>query len=268
MTELGFDNEQDVAEAAAKRGRLGRKRNDKPIKNTRFNRLKKNPFVAFLIDLVVIVGAALVLSLLVKTFLIRSFYVPSGSMLSTLQIQDRIIVNELVPKLVPIQHGDVLVFQDPGGWLPATTDVSSANQTPFQQVGEWILSAFGLSAPDSKQHLVKRTIGLPGDHVICCNALGQLSINGTSINEVYLDNGVTPSTAKFDVIVPPNKLWMMGDNRSSSEDSRFHGDLPSKGFVDQSFVVGRAFVVSWPINHWRWLDNFGNVFKDVPQPKN
>ena len=268
MTELGFDNQQDVAETEEKRGRLGRKRATKPVKNTRLAKFKRNPIVAFFIDLVVIVGAALVLSLLVKTFLIRSFYVPSGSMLSTLQIQDRIIVNELVPKLVPIQHGDVLVFQDPGGWLPANTDPASANQSPIQQVGEWFLSAFGLSAPDSKQHLVKRTIGLPGDHVVCCNGLGQMSINGVAINEVYLDKGVAPSTMKFDVTVPANKLWMMGDNRSSSEDSRFHGDLPSKGFVDQSFVVGRAFVISWPINHWRWLDNFGDVFKDVPQPKN
>ena len=265
MTELGFDNENDVAEPSL---RDRSKRNQKPEKENWYSKLKSNAFAAFFIDLIVIVGAALILSLLVKTFLIRSFFVPSGSMLSTLQIQDRIIVNELVPNLVPVEHGDVLVFKDPGGWLPANTDANITPQTPLAQAGEWFLSAFGLAAPDSSQHLVKRTIGLPGDHIVCCSANGHLTINGVVINEVDLDKGVEPSSMKFNVVVPAHKLWMMGDNRSSSADSRFHTDLPSKGFVDESFVVGRAFIISWPINHWRWLDNFSNVFKDVPQPKN
>lgn len=263
MTELGFDNEPT---AEGQTSRADRKRGSKKAKSGWFARLKKNAFVAFFVDLVVIVGAALILSLLVKTFLIRSFYVPSGSMLSTLQINDRIIVNELVPNVVPVEHGDVLVFKDPGGWLGTVEPTDP--QTPWQQGTEWVLSAFGFAAPDSSQHLVKRTIGLPGDHIKCCDATGHLMINGVAINEVYLDKGIKPSLVKFDVTVPAHKLWMMGDNRSSSADSRFHMDLPSKGFVDESFVVGRAFVVSWPINHWQWLDNFSSVFKDVPQPKN
>jgi signal peptidase I len=265
MTELGFDNEQDVVEATPKRDRSHNRKN-KPVKNNWFARAKRNVFVAFFIDLIVIVGAALILSLLVKTFLIRSFFVPSGSMLSTLQIDDRIIVNELVPSMVPVEHGDVLVFKDPGGWL--AEPVVSTPKSPLEQGTEWVLSAFGVAAPDSSQHLVKRTIGLPGDHIKCCDATGHLMINGVSINEVYLDAGIQPSAVKFDVTVPAHKLWMMGDNRSSSSDSRFHVDLPSKGFVDESFVVGRAFVVSWPVSHWQWLDNFSSVFKDVPQPKN
>ena len=264
MTELGFDNEQVASASSTKNGR--RKGKNKPVKNTRWARIKRNPFVAFLIDLVVIVGAALILSLLVKTFLIRSFYVPSGSMLSTLQVDDRIIVNELVPNVVPIEHGDVLVFKDPGGWL--SVDVPSTPKSIWEQGTEWFLSAFGLAAPDSSQHLVKRTIGLPGDHIKCCDASGHLVINGVPITETYLDAGIKPSETKFDVTVPANKLWMMGDNRSRSSDSRFHTDLPSKGFVDKSFVVGRAFVVSWPANHWQWLDNFSSVFKDVPKPQN
>jgi signal peptidase I len=263
MTELGFD---ELVGDSPRRDRSTRKRNKKPIKNTRFARFKRNPFVAFFIDLIVIVGAALILSLLVKTFLIRSFFVPSGSMLSTLQIDDRIIVNELVPAVIPIEHGDVLVFKDPGGWLGEP--VAATAKSPLEQGTEWFLSAFGFAAPDSSQHLVKRTIGLPGDHIKCCDATGHLMINGVAINEVYLDKGIEPSLLKFDVTVPENKLWMMGDNRSSSSDSRYHSDLPSKGFLDKSFVVGRAFVVSWPINHWQWLDNFSSVFKDVPKPQN
>ncbi|MFM6966682.1 MAG: signal peptidase I [Rhodoluna sp.] len=209
------------------------------------------------------VGSALVLSLLIKTFLVRSFFVPSGSMLSTLQIDDRIIVNELVPNVIPIERGDVVVFKDPGGWLGP---VATTPQTPIQASVDWFLSAFGLTAPDSSQHLVKRVIGVGGDHIVCCSADGKLRINGKVITETYLDKGVKPSDVKFDVTVPEGSIWVMGDNRGNSEDSRFHGDLPSKGFVAKQFIVGRAVVISWPTAHWTWLDNFPNVFKDVPKP--
>jgi signal peptidase I len=266
MNELGFGEDNFETEPKFIRDRSNRNRRHKDT--GWLAELKKNVFMAFLIDLVVIVGAALLLSLLVKTFLIRSFFVPSGSMLSTLQIDDRIIVNELVPNVVPIERGDVVVFKDPGGWLGPAQPVATETN-PLIIGWDWFLSAFGLSpAPDSSQHLVKRVIGLPGDKVSCCDAIKHLTINGASINETYLDKGVSPSEIDFKVTVPPHKIWVMGDNRSSSADSRFHVDLPSKGFVDESLIVGRAFVVSWPLNHWQWLDNFSSVFKDVPQPKN
>jgi signal peptidase I len=231
--------------------------------DSRWNRLRKNVFFSFFVDLLVIVGSALVLSLLIKTFLIRSFFVPSGSMLNTLQLQDRIIVNELVPNVVPIERGDVVVFKDPGGWLgtPVTGD-----QNFFSATSDWFLSAFGITAPDSAQHLVKRVIGIGGDHVVCCSADGKIMINGKAITEPYVIKGAKPSDVKFDVTVPQDSIWVMGDNRSNSEDSRYHLDLPSKGFVAKKFIVGRAVVVSWPFAHWTWLDNFANVFKDVPKP--
>ncbi len=230
---------------------------------SKWSRFRKNIFVSFFIDLLVIVGSALVLSLLIKTFLVRSFFVPSGSMLETLQIDDRIIVNELVPNVIPIERGDVVVFKDPGGWLgqPVTTE-----QSPITAGVDWFLSAFGLTAPDSSQHLVKRVIGIGGDHVVCCSADGKLTINGKVINEKYLGKAINPSEVKFDVTVPIGSIWVMGDNRPNSEDSRFHGDLPSKGFVGKQFIVGRAIVISWPFAHWTWLDNYSNVFKDVPKP--
>jgi signal peptidase I len=266
MNELGFGEDNFDAEPPLRRDRRNGRH---PEESTNWiAQLKKNVFLAFLIDLVVIVGAALILSLLVKTFLIRSFYVPSASMESTLMVDDRIIVNELVPNVVPIQHGDVVVFKDPGGWL-GPVQKASTETNPLVIGWDWFLSAFGLSpAPDSSQHLVKRVIGLPGDEVSCCDAIKHLTVNGVGITETYLDKGVTPSEMDFKVVVPPHKIWVMGDNRSSSADSRFHVDLPSKGFVDESLIVGRAFVVSWPLNHWQWLDNFSSVFKDVPQPKN
>jgi signal peptidase I len=230
---------------------------------SKWSRFRKNVFVSFFIDLLVIVGSALVLSLLIKTFLVRSFFVPSGSMLETLQIDDRIIVNELVPNIVPIERGDVVVFKDPGGWLG---DPSPTVQSPLTASVDWFLSAFGLTAPDSSQHLVKRVIGIGGDHVVCCSADGKLTINGKAITETYLGKSIKPSEVKFDVTVPKDSIWVMGDNRPNSEDSRFHGDLPNKGFVGKQFIVGRAVVITWPFSHWTWLDNFPNVFKDVPKP--
>ena len=223
---------------------------------------KKNIFLAFLIDILSVFGSALILSLIIKTFLLRSFFIPSGSMLETLQINDRIFVNELVPTLIAPERGDVVVFKDPGGWLgEAPAEVSK----PWLESSvDFFLSAFGLIAPDSSQHLVKRIIGKPGDHVVCCSPSGKLEINGVEITEPYVAPGSNPSDTKFDVTVPADSYWVMGDNRGNSEDSRYHGDLPGKGFVNKSFIVGRAFVVSFPVKHWKWLDNYPDVFKAVP----
>ncbi|MEN9342628.1 MAG: hypothetical protein RIR24_215 [Actinomycetota bacterium] len=256
MTDFGQSPQGDSNQSDLK--------SSKPLSaRAKWRRLKKNVFVSFFVDLVVIVATALVLSLLVKTFLIRSFFIPSGSMLETLQIQDRIIVNELVPEVIPLQRGDVVVFRDPGNWLGP---VERPQQNFFEATGEWFLSAFGFVAPDSAQHLVKRVIGVEGDRVVCCTPEGKITINGVAIDEPYLPKDVEPSVLDFDVTVPKDSFWVMGDNRSGSEDSRYHQDLPSKGFVEKKHVVGRAFVVSWPFSHWQWLDNYPNVFKDVPKP--
>ena len=227
-----------------------------------WRKLKKNVFAAFIIDIFVIVGSALLLSLVIKTFLIRSFFIPSGSMLETLQINDRIVVNELVPSLIPVQRGDIVVFKDPGGWLTPIEDTKKTNF--WTDTADEFLGVFGITAPDSSQHLVKRVIGIGGDHVVCCDVEGKITINGVQITEPYIAKGSTPSLKEFDVTVPQDMFWVMGDNRGNSEDSRFHGNLPSKGFVPKASVVGRAFVLSWPFAHWKWLDNYPNVFKDVP----
>ena len=225
---------------------------------------KKNIFLSLLIDFVSVVGAALILSLLIKSFLLRSFFIPSGSMMETLQIDDRIFVNELVPNVIAPERGDVVVFKDPGGWLNTAPVVSK--KPPLEQGVDFFLSAFGLIAPDSSQHLVKRIIGKPGDRVVCCSPSGKIMINGTPITEPYVAPGSNPSDKTFDVTVPADSYWVMGDNRGNSEDSRFHSDLPGKGFVAKDFIVGRAFVVSWPFSHFAWLDNYADVFKNVPKP--
>ncbi len=217
-------------------------------------------------DVLVIFVVALLVSFLIKTFLVRSFFIPSSSMEQTLQIDDRILVNELVPDLVGIERGDVVVFRDPGGWLPPTAEIE---QPPLVAAVDWVLSAVGLSASDSDDHLIKRVIGLPGDRVECCNTLGQMTVNGVPLNEPYimLPAGVTNvSKDAFDVTVPENSLWVMGDNRYNSKDSRYNREQPGNGFVPIDNVVGRAFVVSWPSSHWSWLDNHPAVFAGIRDP--
>lgn len=219
----------------------------------------------FIRDILLILLAAIVISFLIKTFLIRSFYIPSESMQDTLQVNDRIIVNELEPKLVPIQHGDIVVFKDPGGWLPPGTENTEPNGVAA--FFDWALSIVGLTAPDSNDHLIKRVIGLPGDVVACCNAYGQMTVNGVPLDEdeyLKLPAGVTKvSKDDFSVTVPKNSLWVMGDNRYNSADSRYNRDKPGNGFVPYDDVVGRAVLISWPIDRWTLLDNYPVVFSGV-----
>ncbi|AWB95762.1 signal peptidase I [Agromyces badenianii] len=226
---------------------------------------RKRGVLLFLRDLLVIFVVAVLVSFLIKTFLIRSFFIPSQSMEETLFIDDRIIVNQLVPEVTPLERGDVIVFRDPGGWLPARVENP---QPPLVAAVDWFLSFVGLAAPDSNDHLVKRLIGMPGDHVVCCNALGQMSVNDVPLDEPYvaLPPGETKvSRDDFDVTVPDDSLWVMGDNRNNSKDSRYNGETPLGGFVPIENVVGRAFVVSWPIDHWAWLDNYPQVFDGVDE---
>ena len=217
----------------------------------------------FLRDILFIFLAALLISFLIKTFLIRSFYIPSDSMNSTLIQNDRIIVNQLEPGLIPISHGDVVVFRDPGNWLPPKVD---APVNGFVGAVDAVLGFIGISAPDSNDHLIKRVIGLPGDVVKCCNDFGQITVNEIPLNEPYilLPDGVTKATRDdFEVTVPKGKLWVMGDNRYNSADSAFHRNDPTGGFVPISNMVGRALLISWPFDRWSWLDNYPVTFRDI-----
>lgn len=141
-------------------------------------------------DLAVILLVALLVSFLVKTFLLRSFYIPSGSMKNTLQIDDRVIVNERAT----LHRGDVVVFRDPGGWLDAGASVERATPASPSALST-VLSAVGLGAGQG-DYLIKRVIGLPGDHVQCCNALGQMEVNGVPIAEPYLRKEEPPQVPR------------------------------------------------------------------------
>ncbi|POH72173.1 signal peptidase I [Arthrobacter glacialis] len=210
-------------------------------------------------EIAIIIVIAVLLSLIIKTFLFRAFYIPSGSMEETLQVGDRVFVNLLVPEPISLKRGDVVVFKDSQGWL--------GNNVPKPAPVEQLFINFGLAPDSSSEHLIKRVIGLPGDHIVCCDSQGKISVNDKSINEPYLAPGSTndygPSSSKFDLIVPEGKIWVMGDNRNNSSDSRFHQELNGKGFVPISDVVGSAFVIAWPISNWGILGNYPDTFSGI-----
>ncbi|MEH0109113.1 signal peptidase I [Tersicoccus sp. MR15.9] len=214
-----------------------------------------------------IVVVALVLSFLIKTFLFRAYFIPSESMQQTLEVDDRIFVNLLVPRVAELHRGDIIVFKDSNGWLQTEPIAKSTGaRSPLTDV----LVFLGLAPDDSQQHLVKRVIGMPGDHVTCCDTQGRLTVNGKSITEPYLNPGSAPSDTKFDITVPAGKLWVMGDHRDNSADSRAH--VPSAAqpdanpFVSIDDVEGTATVIAWPLNRMRVLQNEQDVFADVPSP--
>lgn len=227
---------------------------------------RRRGILVFLRDVLVIVLIAAVVSFVVKTFIVRSFYIPSASMERTLLIDDRILVDELTPRWTGYERGDVVVFQDPGGWLDPQPQTPA--QPPLVQAVDWVLTFIGVSASDSQDHLVKRVIGLPGDHVVCCNALGQITINGAPIDELsYLnlpDGDTAASNEPFDVVVPEESLWLLGDNRDRSRDARAHQDLPGGGFVPVSNVVGKAFLTTWPFSRIGAIEGHHEIFNGVP----
>ncbi|WP_243075026.1 signal peptidase I [Microbacterium sp. SS28] len=228
---------------------------------------RRRGWLLFLRDVLVIVLIAVLVSFLVKTFLVRSFYIPSGSMEDTLHVQDRILVDEITPRFSGYDRGQIVVFRDPGGWLPPSVQES---RPAVVEAVDWLLALVGLSAPDSDDHLVKRIIGLAGDHVVCCNAIGQITVNDVPIDELdylKLPGGETAASGDpFDVVVPEGDLWVLGDNRYRSKDSRYNQDQPGRGFVPVENVVGRAFLITWPLDRFGMLDFHPEVFAGIPDP--
>jgi signal peptidase I len=212
-------------------------------------------------ETVIVVGTALVLSLLIKTFLVQAFYIPSESMEQTLLVGDRVLVTQLTPGPFDLERGDIVVFRDPGGWLGDTVE---PRRSPVGEAVVSVLTFVGVLPQDAGEHLIKRLIGLPGDRVVCCDERGRVTVNGAPLDEPYLAPGAVPSERTFDVVVPEGRLWVMGDNRQNSRDSRWHMDLEGQGTVTEDLVVGRAFVTIWPLPRWSWLSDYPETFADVP----
>lgn len=195
-------------------------------------------------DIPVTILVALGVVLLITTFLVKPFSIPSGSMENTLQIGDRVLVNRAVFRTRDIQRGDVVVFDGSGRFVPAQT---IPDRDPITGALVWVGQSFGLITPDSTD-FIKRVIGVGGDRVTCCDADGRLVVNGEPLIEDYLYPGDAPSLQPFDVEVPEGMLWVMGDHRSASADSRAHLGSPGGGFIPEDAVVGRAMNVVWPLS--------------------
>jgi signal peptidase I len=197
-----------------------------------------------------IIGAFLV-AFLVKTFLVQAFYIPSGSMEETLAVGDRVLVNKVVYRMRPVERGDIIVFDGTGSFIqgePVEPDVGPIGVV-IRSLGEIV----GL-APPGDRDFIKRVIGVGGDRVICCDADGRITVNGIALNETeYLYPGNPPSRQTFDVLVPEGRLWVLGDHRSASADSRAHLGDPGGGMVPVDRVIGRAFAVVWPLDRLQFL---------------
>ncbi|MFF1649582.1 signal peptidase I [Streptomyces sp. NPDC058240] len=213
-------------------------------------------------EIPLLVGVALLIALVLKTFLVQAFVIPSGSMEQTIRIGDRVLVDKLTPWFGSRpERGDVVVFKDPGRWLRQENVGKKDSPVVVKQAKE-VLTFIGLLPSDDEQDLIKRVIAVGGDTVKCCGKDGRITVNGVPLDEPYLYPGNPPSLIKFEVKVPPGRIFVMGDHRSDSADSRYHLDEPEHGTVSEDEVVGRAVVIAWPLGHWRRLEEpatFGSV---------
>jgi signal peptidase I len=209
-------------------------------------------------ELPVLIVIALVIALLIKNFVVQAFYIPSPSMEHTLNVGDKVLVNKLVYDFRDIQPGDVIVFNGVGSWDPVPPPVPGSSNplvrlydAAIRPLFRSVTGLFG-TAP-GQQDYIKRVIGVPGDKVACCTN-GKITVNGVPLSEKsYLFPGDTPSLTHFSIIVPPGRLWVMGDHRFVSYDSRGHMPDPGNGTIPESQVVGRAFMIVWPPSRWRVL---------------
>ncbi len=210
-------------------------------------------------ELIIIVVAAGVLTLLVKAFVVQVYRIPSASMENTLLVGDRVLVNKIVYRFRGIDRGDIIVFSGQGSWGP---DAPPPSSNPLVRGFDDVLSGIGLHS--GQTYYIKRVIGLPGDHVACCTN-GKVTVNGVPLTETqYLYPGAQPSNIPFSDVVPAGRLWVMGDNRDDSDDSRSHqqSGFPGGGTIPKNEVVGRAFLVIWPPSQFTDLP-IPNTFKQA-----
>jgi signal peptidase I len=196
-------------------------------------------------ELPILVGVAILVAVLVRAFVLQTFYIPSPSMEHTLNVLDRVLVNKLVYDFRDPRRGEIIVFEAPKSWQSGTEG----------------------------EDFIKRIIGLPGDHLVCCDEQQRLMINGHAIDEPYIytdADGTRNAVADepFDITVPAGRIWVMGDHREASADSLEHWETSQNiqdATITEDSVVGRAFTVFWPVNRATWL-SVPDTFSGVPEP--
>lgn len=202
-----------------------------------------------------IIVSALILSALVRAFLVQAFYVPSASMEDTLMVSDRIIASKISTRISGVARGEVVVFRDPGDWLPDPPLPADTLRSKARSA----LTFIGLLPSDTGQDLVKRAIGVAGDRVACCDTQGRIEVNGVGLDEPYI-KGPTDQVA-FDIVVPPKSMFVLGDNRGDSRDSRYHLEV-NNGAIPLANAVGRVILVVWPFKSFGTLSipkTFGSI---------
>jgi signal peptidase I len=208
-------------------------------------------------ELPLLLIVAFCLAVLIRTFLVQAFYIPSGSMQSTLEIKDRVLVNKVVYDMRDPLRGEIVVFRGTEDWAPEVTEAVS--NTFLAKLGRTIGDLVGVSRPGERD-FIKRVIGLPGDKVACCDAQGRITVNGVGIDEPYIAEGFNSDLSQppiagqctsrrfAEVTVPAGEMFVMGDHRSVSQDARCQGTVPIEN------IIGRAFVVVWPSDRFTGLD--------------
>ncbi|MFF4169291.1 signal peptidase I [Streptomyces sp. NPDC001744] len=205
-------------------------------------------------------GACVLFLLLLSHFVLQPFLIPSRSMEPTLRVGDRILVNKLAYRSGDgPRRGDVVVFDGTGSFVR-----EEPRNNPVTGLLHDAAAALGLAEPDGTD-FVKRVVGTGGDRVVCCDGDGRLTVNGVTVTERYLMPGDRPSGVPFDIVVPPDRLWVMGDHRSQSSDSRDHLGDPGGGMVPVDRVVGRAGWIVWPFGRWSAVPGT-DAFAAVPAP--
>lgn len=221
---------------------------------------RRSPWRGGWLDYLVTMVAALVIAVLVKTFLVQPFWIPSASMNPTLVQDDKILVSKLSPGIVDLDRGDVIVFEDADGWIPEGEGVDETVGFQVSKVLSWI----GLAPDPAENHLVKRLIGMPGDQVACSEKGADLEVNGVTVDEPYVAEAGEPCQNEFSVTVPSGSVWVLGDNRYDSADSAYHHQQGENAFIPLDDVTGKAVVVFWPMSNWASLNGGDESFAAVP----